>query len=107
MDAEGVKKKGEEQTARTAIHTMVKTPQELLAGLAEEEKEIQVLALTWDAEVSQLPQGLWGCYQRHSTSLNGTKWSTVEEGTQGPQGTLVEPGESQADPESSICQMLK
>uniref|UniRef100_A0A915KYF1 Uncharacterized protein n=1 Tax=Romanomermis culicivorax TaxID=13658 RepID=A0A915KYF1_ROMCU len=35
IDAEGVKKKGEEQTAGTAIYTMVETPQELLAGLAE------------------------------------------------------------------------
>uniref|UniRef100_A0A915KGH0 Uncharacterized protein n=1 Tax=Romanomermis culicivorax TaxID=13658 RepID=A0A915KGH0_ROMCU len=50
MDAEHAKKKEEEQTAGTPIHTVVETPQELAAPLAEEEKEIQVLALTWDTE---------------------------------------------------------
>uniref|UniRef100_A0A915JMQ1 Uncharacterized protein n=1 Tax=Romanomermis culicivorax TaxID=13658 RepID=A0A915JMQ1_ROMCU len=50
MDAEGVKKKEEDQTAGTPIHAVVETPQELAARLAEEEKEIQFLALTWDAE---------------------------------------------------------
>uniref|UniRef100_A0A915JQZ5 Uncharacterized protein n=1 Tax=Romanomermis culicivorax TaxID=13658 RepID=A0A915JQZ5_ROMCU len=55
---------------------------------------------------SQLLQGLWSCYQRHYTSLNGMKQSTVEEGTQEPQGMLVEPGESQADAESSIRRVL-
>uniref|UniRef100_A0A915KNW8 Uncharacterized protein n=1 Tax=Romanomermis culicivorax TaxID=13658 RepID=A0A915KNW8_ROMCU len=50
MDAEGPKKKDEDQTAWTPIHTVVETPQELGARLAEEDKEIQILALTWDAE---------------------------------------------------------
>uniref|UniRef100_A0A915HXW1 Uncharacterized protein n=1 Tax=Romanomermis culicivorax TaxID=13658 RepID=A0A915HXW1_ROMCU len=50
MDAEGVKKKEEEQTAVVPSHTVVETPQELTARLAEEEKDIQVLALTWDTE---------------------------------------------------------
>uniref|UniRef100_A0A915JM90 Uncharacterized protein n=1 Tax=Romanomermis culicivorax TaxID=13658 RepID=A0A915JM90_ROMCU len=50
MDAEGTKKKEKDQTAGTSIHTVVETRQELAAGLAEEEKEIQILALTWDTE---------------------------------------------------------
>uniref|UniRef100_A0A915IZ80 Uncharacterized protein n=1 Tax=Romanomermis culicivorax TaxID=13658 RepID=A0A915IZ80_ROMCU len=50
MDAKGVKNKEEYQTAGTPIHTVVETPQELMARLAEEEKEIQLLALTWDVE---------------------------------------------------------
>uniref|UniRef100_A0A915JQK9 Uncharacterized protein n=1 Tax=Romanomermis culicivorax TaxID=13658 RepID=A0A915JQK9_ROMCU len=50
MDVKGAKEKEEDQTAGTPIHTMVETPQELAARLAEEEKEIQVLALTWDTE---------------------------------------------------------
>uniref|UniRef100_A0A915JR53 Uncharacterized protein n=1 Tax=Romanomermis culicivorax TaxID=13658 RepID=A0A915JR53_ROMCU len=50
MDAQAAKKKEEEQTAGTPIHTAMETPQELAAQLVEEEKEIQVLALTWDAE---------------------------------------------------------
>uniref|UniRef100_A0A915I3X3 Uncharacterized protein n=1 Tax=Romanomermis culicivorax TaxID=13658 RepID=A0A915I3X3_ROMCU len=50
MDAEGVEKKEEEQTAGTHSHTVVETPQDLAALLAKEDKEIQVLALTWDKE---------------------------------------------------------
>uniref|UniRef100_A0A915IFW0 Uncharacterized protein n=1 Tax=Romanomermis culicivorax TaxID=13658 RepID=A0A915IFW0_ROMCU len=50
MDAKGAKKKEQDQTAGTPIHTVVETPQELAAQLAEEDKEIQVLALTWDVE---------------------------------------------------------
>uniref|UniRef100_A0A915HFD6 Uncharacterized protein n=1 Tax=Romanomermis culicivorax TaxID=13658 RepID=A0A915HFD6_ROMCU len=49
-DAEGLKKKEENQTAGTIIHTVVETPHELAAWLAEEDKEIQVLALIWGAE---------------------------------------------------------
>uniref|UniRef100_A0A915IB43 Uncharacterized protein n=1 Tax=Romanomermis culicivorax TaxID=13658 RepID=A0A915IB43_ROMCU len=54
MDAKGAKKKEEDQTAGTPIHTVVETPQELAALLAEEYKEIQVLALTWDTEEGEL-----------------------------------------------------
>uniref|UniRef100_A0A915K4L4 Uncharacterized protein n=1 Tax=Romanomermis culicivorax TaxID=13658 RepID=A0A915K4L4_ROMCU len=50
MNAKGVKKKEEEQTAVVPSHTLVVTSQELAAWLAEEEKKIQVLALTWDTE---------------------------------------------------------
>uniref|UniRef100_A0A915ISE7 Uncharacterized protein n=1 Tax=Romanomermis culicivorax TaxID=13658 RepID=A0A915ISE7_ROMCU len=49
MDAKGAKKE-EEQTAGTPVHTVVETPQELAAQQAGEENEIQVLALTWEAE---------------------------------------------------------
>uniref|UniRef100_A0A915IMH2 Uncharacterized protein n=1 Tax=Romanomermis culicivorax TaxID=13658 RepID=A0A915IMH2_ROMCU len=41
MDAQGAKKKDEEQAAGKPSHTMVETPQELAARLAEEDKEIQ------------------------------------------------------------------
>uniref|UniRef100_A0A915KTF3 Uncharacterized protein n=1 Tax=Romanomermis culicivorax TaxID=13658 RepID=A0A915KTF3_ROMCU len=50
MDAEGAKKKEEDHTAGTPIHTVVETPQELAARLAGENEEIQILALTWDTE---------------------------------------------------------
>uniref|UniRef100_A0A915K9E0 Uncharacterized protein n=1 Tax=Romanomermis culicivorax TaxID=13658 RepID=A0A915K9E0_ROMCU len=50
MDAEGAKKKEDEQSAAAPIHTAVETAQESAAWLAEEEKEIQVFALTWDTE---------------------------------------------------------
>uniref|UniRef100_A0A915JQ53 Uncharacterized protein n=1 Tax=Romanomermis culicivorax TaxID=13658 RepID=A0A915JQ53_ROMCU len=50
MESESANKKEEEQPAAVPIHTAVETPQDLVARLAEEEKEIQVLALTWDTE---------------------------------------------------------
>uniref|UniRef100_A0A915J799 Uncharacterized protein n=1 Tax=Romanomermis culicivorax TaxID=13658 RepID=A0A915J799_ROMCU len=50
MDAEGAKKKEEDQTAGTPIHTVVETPQELAAWRAEEDKEFQILDLNWDDE---------------------------------------------------------
>uniref|UniRef100_A0A915K4U2 Uncharacterized protein n=1 Tax=Romanomermis culicivorax TaxID=13658 RepID=A0A915K4U2_ROMCU len=46
MYAESVKKKEKDHTAGTPIHTVMETPQESAPRLAEEDKEIQILALT-------------------------------------------------------------